>query len=181
MRKLFLYAIPVGLVISLITLLNNNSYSQQTSQVKTTISSTQSSQASVNKSYKQNTDDDFEDDNDNDSNIMSSENTDINRSNVTINTVDRKQPHVLKINSSNAKLQGEIKINGKVVKRLNRNQSEINLTPYLSRGRQKIEISGRYIPATASVSIEMKSEGSNVSQQTSGSGILNYILDLDVE
>ncbi|BAZ08312.1 hypothetical protein NIES4071_01170 [Calothrix sp. NIES-4071] len=191
MKKLLLYALPLGLIISVITLLSNNSYSQQTSSVKTTISSNSSKQTSQHsvKNIEKDIDEDsdnHEDHEEDDVNFTSSHsqissNSDIQRNSLNINAADLKQPHILKINSSNAKLQGQIKINGKVVRRLKNNQSEINLSPYLSRGQQKVEISGSYTPVTASVTVEMKSADNNISQQTSGNGILNYTLDLNVQ
>lgn len=111
---------------------------------------------------------------------ISSDSGDIQRNSLSIDAASLRQPQILKINSSNANVRGEIKINGKVVRRLNSKRSEINLSPYLSRGKQKVEVSARYSPATASVSVEMKSSNNDISQQSSGSGTLNYTLDLDV-
>lgn len=186
MRKLLLYALPLGLIISLVTLFNNNSYSQQISAVKTTTSSQQTSRASSVKSSERNNDDDDDETDSDDANYTSSHSQVSNNSNIQTNSLsisvaNLKQPHILKINSPNAKLQGEIRINGKVVRRLNSKQSSINLSPYLSRGQQKVEVSGRYTPATASVSVQMNSPDSNISQQTSGNGTLNYTLDLNVQ
>lgn len=188
MRKLLLYALPLGLIISVITVFNSNSYSQQTSSVKTTINSKQASKpSSTQKSARFTDDDDDDKDADGDdmnftsSNSQVSNNSNYQTNSLSISAANLKKPHILKINSPNAKLQGEIRINGKVVRRLKNNQLQINLSPYLSRGQQKIKISGRYTPATASVTLEMNSADNNITQQTSGNGILNYILDINVQ
>jgi hypothetical protein len=190
MKKLLLYALPLGLIISLLTIFNSNSYSQQSSSVKTTISSKQTSGQDSAKNLELDTDEDSEDYEDTDENDVyiassskqvSSSDSNMQRNSLSISSANLKQPHILKINSPNGKVQGEIKINGKVVKRFNQNKLELNLSPYLSRGQQKVEVSGRYNPATASVTLEMKSSGNEISQQDSGSGILNYVLDLNVQ
>lgn len=189
MRKLLLYGLPLSLIISLFTLFSNNySYSQQNSTVKTNISSKQTSSSKLLKSSarEDDSDEDVEEVNDDDINFTSSstqisDNTNIQSDSINISAANRKQPYILKINSSGAKIRGTIKINGKIVKRLNSNQSQINLSPYLSRGQKKVEVSARYTPATASVSLEMKSDDNNISQQTSGDGIINYILNLNVQ
>lgn len=191
MRKLLLYGLPLGLIISLFTLFSNNSYSQQTSTVKTSISSKQTSSSKLLKSSAQELDDDsYEDtedvDDDDNVNLTSSstqisDNTNIQSDSINISAANRRQPHILKINSGGAKIRGTIKINGKIVRRLNGKQSQINLSPYLTRGQKKVEISGRYTPATASVKVEMNSTDNNITQQTSGDGIINYTLNLNVE
>ncbi len=189
MRKLLLYGLPLGLIMSLFTLFSNNSYSQQTSTVKTNISSKQTSSPNQLKSsarpIEDDSDEDTEDVDDNtnltSSNTQISDNTNIQSDSINISAANRKQPHILKINSGGAKIRGVIKINGKIVRRLNGNQSQINLSPYLTRGQKKVEISGSYTPVTASVNVEMKSNDNNITQQTSGDGIINYTLNLNVE
>ena len=190
MRKILLYGLPLGLIISLFTLFSNNSYSQQTSTVKTSISSKQTSSPKLLKSSAPEIDDDsYEDTEDVDddnvnftsSSTQISDNTNIQSDSINISAANRRQPHILKINSGGAKIRGTIKINGKIVRRLNGKQSQINLSPYLTRGQKKVEISGNYTPATASVKVEMNSTDNNIIQQTSGDGNINYTLNLNVE
>lgn len=190
MRKLLLYGLPLSLIISLFALFSNNSYSQQTSTIKTNISSKQTFSPNLVKSsarpIEDDSDEDTEDVNDDNVNLTSSntqisDNTNIQSDSINISAANRKQPHILKINSSGTKIRGTIKINGKIVRRLNGKQSQINLSPYLTRGQKKVEISGSYTPATASVNIEMKSNDNNITQQTSGDGNINYTLNLNVE
>ncbi len=156
MQNLILYALCVGFIISLTAGFTNNlSYSQinssASSDSNTTTTSTQSNSSSIQ------------------------------RSSLSLSAANLKQPQILKINAQNARLQGEIAVNGKVVKRLNNNSSELDLSPYLFVGQQKVEISAQYSPSTAAVNVEVQGSGNNISQQTSGSGTLNYTLDLNVQ
>ncbi|NWF58957.1 MAG: hypothetical protein HXY43_06520 [Fischerella sp.] len=102
------------------------------------------------------------------------------KSSLNLSAANLRQPHILRINTSGSQLSGEITVNGKVVKRLNDNQVEINLSPLLSVGEHIVEISGRYAPASSGVSIELSGPGVSSSQQTSGNGVVNYTLNLSI-
>lgn len=110
----------------------------------------------------------------------SSESSGYQHSAVNLSAVNLREPHILRINTSANQLTGEITVNGKVVKRFTNNQEEINLSPLLSKGEHKVQISARYAPASSSVSLELNSPDTNVTQQTSGNGTINYTLDLSV-
>ena len=78
-------------------------------------------------------------------------------------------------------MTGEISVNGKVVKQIsNEKNVNIDLSRYLSVGEQKVEISARYNPPSSSVSVELNGPGTNVTQQNSGNGALNYSMDVSV-
>jgi hypothetical protein len=102
------------------------------------------------------------------------------QSSLNLSANNLSQPHILRINTSGTQLKGEIILNGKVVKRLNSNKVEVNLSPLLSVGEHKVEILGRYVPESSGISIEFSGPSTNVIQQTSGNGILNYVLDVSV-
>ncbi|MEA5595230.1 hypothetical protein [Rivularia sp. UHCC 0363] len=102
------------------------------------------------------------------------------RGTVSFSAANLSQPHLLKIETSATKLSGKIVVNGKVVKNLNNKTTEIDLSPYLSVGEHKVEISANYTPATSPIKVELNAPNSNVTQQTSGNGILNYQLDITV-
>ena len=102
------------------------------------------------------------------------------RGRVSLSAANLSQPHILKIETSATQLSGKIIVNGKLVKNLNDKTTEINLSPYLSVGEHKVEISANYAPATSSIKVEMNAPNSNVTQQTSGNGILNYQLNVSV-
>jgi hypothetical protein len=103
------------------------------------------------------------------------------RSTLNLRAANLNQPHVLKINSPGAQLNGEITLNGKVIQRIHSNQVQINLSPLLSVGEQKVEIAARYSPPSSAVSVELEGPGTNVAQQTSGNGVLNYAMTVNVQ
>ncbi len=103
------------------------------------------------------------------------------RTTLNLNAANLNQPHILSINSSATQLKGQIVVDGKVVKKLNKNNSQVNLSPYLSMGQHKVEISARYSPPTSGVNIQINGPGTNVTQQNSGEGALNYKIDVNVQ
>ncbi|MBW4566585.1 hypothetical protein [Tolypothrix sp. VBCCA 56010] len=103
------------------------------------------------------------------------------RSTLNVDAASLSQPHILSINSSATQLRGEILVDGKVVKKLNKNSSEVNLSPYLSMGQHNVEITARYSPPTSGVNVQINGPGTNVAQQNSGDGALNYKIDVNVQ
>jgi hypothetical protein len=103
------------------------------------------------------------------------------RTTLNLNSADLSSPYILSISTTGSQLNGEITMDGKVIKQLKNNQTSINLSPYLSKGQQTIEISGNYSPQSASVELEFSGPGRNATQQTSGSGMLNYTLMITVD
>ena len=103
------------------------------------------------------------------------------RSTLNVDAASLSQPHILSINSSATQLRGEILVDGKVVKKLNKNSSEVNLSPYLSMGQHNVEITARYSPPTSGVNVQINGPGTNVAQQNSGEGALNYRIDVNVQ
>lgn len=164
MRNLILSALCIGFIISLTAGLTDNfSYNKYSSVNSRTNNSGDVKTFTSLRSQQ------------------SSNSSNFQRSTLNLKAANLNQPHVLKINSTGTQLQGEITINGKVVKQLTDNQSEINLSPYLSTGQQKVEISANYTPPSAAVNVEVNGSSSNLSQQTSGNGTLNYRLDLTIQ
>ncbi len=102
------------------------------------------------------------------------------RGKVSLSAANLSQPHILKIETSATQLNGKIIVNGKVVKNLSSQKTEIDLSRYLSVGEHKIEISANYAPTISPIKVEFNAPNSNVTQQTSGNGILNYQLELFV-
>lgn len=111
---------------------------------------------------------------------QSSSSSSYQTSSVGLNAANIGKPHILSITTSGRQLVGEIRINGKVVKQIRNNKVDINLSPYLSVGEHKVEISARYTPADSDVSVEFNAPGTNNTQQTSGDGSLNYRMDVSV-
>ena len=102
------------------------------------------------------------------------------RGTLSLSGANLSQPHILKIEASATKLNGKIVVNGKVVKNLNHKTTEIDLSRYLSVGEHQVEISANYSPVMSPITVELNAPNSNVTQQTSGNGILNYQLDISV-
>lgn len=99
---------------------------------------------------------------------------------VTINSDALKSPHILSIKSTNsAQLTAEVTVDGVVIKKLQGSQS-FNLSPYLSVGVNKIEISGSYKPASDSVTVEFSGANTQVTQQIGGNGTLKQTLIVTV-
>jgi uncharacterized protein YxeA len=100
---------------------------------------------------------------------------------LDLDAASLKKPHILSINSSGRLLIGQITINGKVVKRIRSSKEKINLSPLLSVGKQTVDISARYAPASASVSVELSGPDTKVTEQTSGDGVLKYSMTVNVQ
>lgn len=104
------------------------------------------------------------------------------KSSLTLSAANLSKPHILSINTSGAQMTGEITVNGKVVKQISNDKNvNFDLSPYLSVGEQKVEISARYNPPSSSVKVELSGPGTNVTQQNSGNGALNYSMDVSVQ
>ncbi|MGB3641194.1 MAG: hypothetical protein WBA39_26980 [Rivularia sp. (in: cyanobacteria)] len=102
------------------------------------------------------------------------------RGRVSLNAANLSKPHILKIETSATQLNGKITVNGKLVKNLSGKTTEIDLSRYLSVGEHKVEISANYAPKTSPIKVELNAPNNNLSQQTSGNGILNYQLSIYV-
>lgn len=101
---------------------------------------------------------------------------------ISVDSANTRQPHILKINPPrDIHLIGEITINDKVVKEFKNEGAILNLSRFLSLGRQTIKISGNYKPVASSIKIEFSGPGTQVSQQTGGSGKLNQTLIVNVQ
>jgi hypothetical protein len=94
---------------------------------------------------------------------------------------DLNKPLWLTIRVSNgARIQGQIKLDGRVIQSLNSQETKVNLSSYLKRGQQEISVTGSYSPIQSSVMIELNGENNQVSQQSSGNGSLNQVLIIGV-
>ncbi len=98
---------------------------------------------------------------------------------INLDYYNLKQPHNLVI-SSHARLNGEISLNGRVIKTIRGNRVAINLSNCLSRGRNTLEIEGNYRPVSSSVQVEFSAPGTVVSQSTGGSGTIAQTFVIDV-
>ncbi|MBR8838630.1 MAG: hypothetical protein DSM106950_32675 [Stigonema ocellatum SAG 48.90 = DSM 106950] len=203
MRNLLFFVCGVAMLITFTTAFahQNFTHSSQSSSVKSDSNSDMSNVSSTSQTSSSNSSDGSGDQRSFSSNsqtssssssdgsgyqrsFTSSQNTSdssgTQHNSFNLNAANLSQPHILSINTSGNQLTGEIAVNGKVVKRLSKNSEQINLSRFLSVGAQRVKISARYAPASSSVNVELSGPGTNVTQQNSGNGILNYTMDVTV-
>ncbi|MDJ0658702.1 MAG: hypothetical protein QNJ42_04350 [Crocosphaera sp.] len=107
--------------------------------------------------------------------------TSIQSSSINLNASELNQPLWLEIKALNgANLQGHVKLNGQVIKTLQGHHNQVNLSNYLGRGNHEITVKGNYYPSRGSVMIELKGNETQITQQTSGNGLLNQQLNMEV-
>ena len=91
------------------------------------------------------------------------------------------QPLWLEIQGLNgANIQGQVKLNGQVIQTLQGTSNQVNLSNYLRRGNHQITVQGNYYPPQGSVLIEVKGNQTKITQQTSGNGLLNQQINMEV-
>lgn len=101
---------------------------------------------------------------------------------INIDSANLAQPYILSVSAtSGTQLTGQITINGTVVKDLKDSSVEIDVSPLLAKGTQTIKITGNYQPVESSVEIKLSGPGIEVSQQTSGNGIIDQTLIVNVQ
>ncbi len=106
----------------------------------------------------------------------------IQQTSVNISAANLGQPHLLKISGSGNKyLSGTIELNGKTITNLIGSSKEVNLSSYLRKGTNTIDIVGRYSPTYVSIKVEFSAPNTVVSQEASGQGILNQKIVIIVE
>lgn len=165
---------------------NQSSQNNQTSVIKSNNSEVNSNLTNQNSQNNQTSVVQFDNDDSDMNNSFSSasqqssSSSSYQKSSVGVNAANLGKPHMLSVKSSANQLTGEIRIDGKVVKQIRNNKVDINLSPYLSMGEHKVEISARYSPADSDVSIEFNAPGTSNNQQTSGNGSINYQMDVSV-
>jgi hypothetical protein len=108
-------------------------------------------------------------------------NTSYQQTSITVNSSNLKQPHLLKIDSLAKQISGEITLDGRTIRKLTGNKTQIDLASYLTKGEHRLEISLNYLPVASSVSISFSAPGTNMMQQTSGNGNLKHNLLITVK
>lgn len=89
------------------------------------------------------------------------------------------QPHTLTISApSGTTLQGTITIDGRTRLTLGQGSSSFDLSPYLTQSATQVVIEATYTPASAAVSIVFEGPDTTVRQGSSGTGQINYQLNL---
>ncbi len=106
----------------------------------------------------------------------------VQETSMSLPAEDLHDPFTLTIKSASsaASLTGTIKLNGKVLRSLDANTTEINLSEHLSQGKHKIEVEGRYSPDSSAVEVSLRSRSSETVQEMGGSGQLNQVIHLSI-
>jgi hypothetical protein len=101
---------------------------------------------------------------------------------ITIDASRLDEPHnlIVRINGA-TQVSGHISVNGVVIHQLIVPEVNLDLSPYLSSGPQTVAVSATYRPGSSAVQVTFTAPNSNVVQQTSGSGLLNYRLHLTAQ
>jgi hypothetical protein len=102
---------------------------------------------------------------------------------ISLSAAELKKPLMLRVGSSQSltRATGEIRINGRLLKKLSRTVTQIDLAPNLKLGKNIVTVSGQYSPANAAIDIEFISPNNHVSQEMAGSGIINQTLAIEIQ
>lgn len=101
---------------------------------------------------------------------------------INLDSSQLNQPLWLKIQAlDGGNLQGEVKLNGQVIKKLKGSAIIVDLSNYLSQGNHEISITGSYYPTDSLVVIELTNNTTQINQQTSGTGTLNQQVSIGVK
>jgi len=101
---------------------------------------------------------------------------------ISLEAAKLGQPYVLRVSApKGTQLTGQISLGNNVIERFAGNQAVLNLSPILLRGRQTLQIVGTYEPAQSAVKVEFSGPGTELSQETGGSGKLDQILVINVQ
>lgn len=111
----------------------------------------------------------------------SSHSTSQHHGSLNLRSSELRQPHILAIATSGTTMSGQITLDGDMIQQIKETPTEINLSPYLSVGQHTLEISVRYTPASASMSVEFTAPGTQVMNQTSGNGQISHIFNIRVD
>lgn len=105
----------------------------------------------------------------------------IQSSSINLNFSELNQPLWLEITGLNgSQFQGEVKLNGQVIKTLQGSSNKVDLSNYLRRGNHEVTVQGNYYPSQGSVRINLNGNNIQVMQETSGNGLLDQQLNLEV-
>lgn len=95
---------------------------------------------------------------------------------VNIDSRNLGLPYILNVKTSVTKLTGQVKVNGQVIQKLNSTNNQFNLSPYLSIGKNRIEILASYSSSLSFIEVELLGPDISVVQQTNGTGVLSHTL-----
>ncbi|MDB9467790.1 hypothetical protein PN478_16975 [Dolichospermum circinale CS-534/05] len=94
---------------------------------------------------------------------------------INLNEDDLKENLLLKINTAN-NFSGNIKLNGKNIKKIEGNSTEISLLKLLKKGKNIIEINGIDKSIGSTLRVELIGGNTQISQESGGNGDIQHIL-----
>jgi hypothetical protein len=102
---------------------------------------------------------------------------------INLGAAELKKSLMLRISSSQSltRATGDIKVNGRLLKKLSRTSTQLDLAPNLKLGKNIVTVSGQYSPASAAIEVELVSANNHVSQKMAGSGTIKQTLAIEVE
>ena len=103
------------------------------------------------------------------------------QSTLRLNSDHLNLPHTLTVGTTGQELTAVVKVNGRTIHTLVNQSETLNLSHYLSEGQHTIEIVGTYSPASATAEISLTGPGTQISQQTSGRGIIHNTWQISVQ
>jgi hypothetical protein len=103
-----------------------------------------------------------------------------NSTTITLDSRNLSSSHYLKVITNSQKITGTITVNDRKLISLNSSETSLDLAPRLVKGMNTIEIIGNYSPSNANVTIQFSGIGNSITQQSSGSGILQHKLIINV-
>ncbi|MBD2270611.1 hypothetical protein H6F62_18090 [Anabaena sp. FACHB-1391] len=94
---------------------------------------------------------------------------------INLNEDDLKENLLLKINTAN-NFSGNIKLNGKNIKKIEGNNTEISLLKLLKKGKNIIEINAVDKSIGSTLRVELIGANTQISQESAGGGDIQHIL-----
>ncbi len=114
-------------------------------------------------------------------NAIAQSTSSIQSSSINLNSRELNQPLWLEITGLNgSRFQGEVKLNGQVITTLQGSSNKVDLSNYLRRGNYEVTVQGNYYPSQGSVQINLNGNNIQVMQETSGNGLLDQQINLEV-
>jgi hypothetical protein len=100
---------------------------------------------------------------------------------ISLDRANLRQPHILRIQGSGKMERIDVKINGKLVKSIANGSIELDLAPMMTVGSYQVEISGTSARPDDTISLTFTGTNTNITQQSSGAGIIKQMLVINVQ
>ncbi|MGL5874264.1 MAG: hypothetical protein ACRC2R_18165 [Xenococcaceae cyanobacterium] len=108
------------------------------------------------------------------------ENSTKQKTTLNLNAAKLNSPHILKVGGIGLNLSGKIFLNGSILHHLSNSQAQIDIAPLLTKGKNIVEIIGKYYPQSFSIQVEFLGKAASVSHKSSANGSIEHILILNI-